>query len=60
MLCEAARDYGIIIMNNASTIHFLLEDDITVGTPCQAVKTSPWSAINMKGLHNAAYLFPCV
>ena len=58
MICEAARDYGIIITNNASTVHLAVEDDITVGTPYQAVKNSPWEAINLKGTHNAAFLFP--
>jgi len=58
MICEAARDYGIVVICNASTVHFLVESDMTVGTRYQAVKTSPWKSIQLQGTHNAAYLFP--
>lgn len=45
MLCTAARDYGLVVVDRSRGVSFYAEDRKTLGTPYQAVSGDPWEQL---------------
>lgn len=61
MLCAAARDYGIVVVDRSKGVNIYAEDARSVGTNYQSIRVNPWVNVASKyfwGPSNVLNTFP--
>jgi hypothetical protein len=50
MICVAARDYGLVVVDRSDAVIMFAENPMTVGTEYQPVQSDPWAPIRSSQL----------